>query len=48
MLPKSEFVPKISSFPDMLAIIQAPPDNFLDFLPSKATISLCIIWIASA
>ena len=48
MLPKSEFVPKMSSFPDMSAIIQAPPDTFLDFLPSKATISLCFIWIASA
>ena len=41
MLPKSGFVPEISSLLDMSAIIQAPLDNFLDLLSSEDIISFC-------
>ena len=39
--PKSEVIPSIMGIPVLFEIIQAPPDLFLDLLPSEVIIIGC-------
>ena len=43
--PKSGFTPSIMGIPVLSETIQAPPDLFLDLLPSEVIIIGCFSWI---